>query len=286
MPRPYGTLISVDELHPHLGEEDWVVLDCRFDLAAPDLVEERLYPGGHIPGAIYAHLERDLSGQPTGANGRHPLPEPAQLVSRFSSWGIDAKCQVVAYDDGSGFAARAWWSLRYMGHLAAAVLDGGLDSWVARGHLLHQGVERRAHREFRGKPHPEMIVPLEDVLSLPRLLDARAPERFRGDLEPIDPVPGHIPGARSFPWARSLAPDGLVLPTAQVRSLLLEALDGAPPERAAAYCGSGVTACNIVLATEHAGLRGVRLYPGSWSEWCSDPQRGVEVGDPHATHVA
>lgn len=283
MPGAHQTLISADELHAHLGQPDWAILDCRFDLASPDSVAQSVYPAGHIPGAHFADLERDLSGLPTGSNGRHPLPEPGQLVARFSAWGIGPACQVVVYDDNSGYAARAWWCLRYMGHMAVAVLDGGLPAWVERGHPLRSGIEPQAPRTFEGRPNPELVLQLQDVPSSARLLDARAPERFRGEVEPIDRVPGHIPGARSYPWATSLGSDGNHLPAAQLRRQLLTALDGVHSSAAVAYCGSGVTACNLILAMEHVGLTGMRLYPGSWSEWCSDPRRAVEIGDPQAT---
>jgi len=281
MSGPYLTLISAEDLHAQLGQPGWVVLDCRFDLASPSRVAREVYPAGHIPGAHYADLERDLSGPTTGRNGRHPLPSPSQLVERFSAWGIAPESQVVVYDDNSGYAARAWWSLRYMGHSAAAVLDGGLAAWIDQGYPLAEGAEQPAPGGFRGAPHPEMGVPTVAVLTAPRLIDARAPERFRGEIEPIDRVPGHIPGARNYPWATSLGDDGRHLAPDELRRRLLATLDGVAPSQAAAYCGSGVTACNILLAMEHAGILGVRLYPGSWSEWCSDPSRPIETS-PHA----
>ncbi len=281
MSGPYLTLISAEDLHAQLGQPGWVVLDCRFDLASPSRVAREVYPAGHIPGAHYADLERDLSGPTTGRNGRHPLPSPSQLVERFSAWGIAPESQVVVYDDNSGYAARAWWSLRYMGHSAAAVLDGGLAAWIDQGYPLAEGAEQPAPGVFRGAPHPEMVVPTVAVLTAPRLIDARAPERFRGEIEPIDRVPGHIPGARNYPWATSLGDDGRHLAPDELRRRLLATLDGVAPSQAAAYCGSGVTACNILLAMEHTGILGVRLYPGSWSEWCSDPSRPIETS-PHA----
>ncbi len=283
MAGPYQTLISAEDLQAHLRQPDWVVLDCRFDLASPTRVAQAVYPAGHIPGAFYADLERDLSGPTTGRNGRHPLPSPNLLVERFSGWGIAPQSQVVAYDDNSGYAARAWWSLRFMGHQAAAVLDGGLPAWIARGYALAEGAEQPAPGVFRGAPRPELVLHTPSVLNVARLIDARAPERFRGEIEPLDRVPGHIPGARNYPWATSLGDDGRHLEPDRLRRRLLTALDGAAPSDAAAYCGSGVTACNIILAMEHAGLSGVRLYPGSWSEWCSDPRRAVEIGDSQTT---
>jgi len=280
MPQPYRTLISAQELHASLDEPGWVILDCRFDLTFPDRVAQEVYPLGHIPGALLADLQRDLSGRTTGRNGRHPLPPAEQLVERFSRWGIGPGSQVVAYDDNSGYAARAWWSLRYMGHTAAAVLDGGLAAWAERGYPLTQEPGHPTRAEFRGAPRPELLLPAEEVQSAARLLDARAPERYRGDLEPIDRVAGHIPGARNYPWATSLGDDGRLLAADVLRDQLLAALGGVDPADAVTYCGSGVTACNVVLAMEHAGLSGLRLYPGSWSEWSSDPARPVETGQP------
>lgn len=277
----YRTLISAEALHAHLGQPGWVVLDCRFDLASPSRAAQEIYPAGHIPGAFFADLERDLSGPITGLTGRHPLPSPEHLVERFSAWGISPETQVVAYDDNSGYAARTWWSLRYMGHLAAAVLDGGLAAWVGRGYPLSKEVVAPSPGRFQGAPHPELELGAEGVLEVARLLDARLPERYRGEIEPIDRVPGHIPGAVNYPWGTSLGEDGRHLEVDHLRGRLVAALDGTPPSEAAAYCGSGVTACNIILAMEHAGLAGVRLYPGSWSEWCSDPSRPIETGQPN-----
>jgi thiosulfate/3-mercaptopyruvate sulfurtransferase len=273
------TLIGPEAVRPHLGQPGWVLLDCRFDLAAPGRVREEIYPGEHIPGAVYADLERDLSGRTTGHNGRHPLPSADQLVQRFSAWGIDSGTQVVAYDDNAGYAARAWWLLRYMGHAAAAVLDGGLPAWTALGYPLAHTAVAPTPAVFRGAPRPEMVCSAAEVLTAARLLDARAPERFRGEVEPIDRVAGHIPGARGYPWATSLGVDGRHVGADSLRAQLLAVLDGVDPSRAVAYCGSGVTACNIILAMEHAGLAGARLYPGSWSEWCSDIARPIETGE-------
>jgi thiosulfate/3-mercaptopyruvate sulfurtransferase len=273
------TLIRPEALHTHLGQPGWILLDCRFDLAAPDRFREETFPGGHIPGAVYADLERDLSGRATGRNGRHPLPSADQLVQRFSAWGIDSRAQVVAYDDNAGYAARAWWLLRYMGHAAAAMLDGGLPAWTALGYPLAHTSVAPTPAIFRGAPRPEMVLSATEVLTAARLLDARAPERFRGEVEPIDPVAGHIPGARNYPWATSLGEAGRHVGADPLRDQLLAVLDGVDPSLAVAYCGSGVTACNIILAMEHAGLSGVRLYPGSWSEWCSDPARPIETGE-------
>jgi thiosulfate/3-mercaptopyruvate sulfurtransferase len=230
-------------------------------------------------------LERDLSAPLTGSNGRHPLPPPEILAAVFSRWGIGPDTQVVAYDDAGGsFAGRLWWSLRYLGHTAVALLDGGLQAWLHAGHPLRAGAEERRPCEFRASVQPGKYVQTKEVLASldgpeVRLLDARAPERFRGDEEPIDAVAGHIPGATNLPWQGNLGPDGLFLPPQALRRRFEAALGGASPDRAIVYCGSGATSCHLLVAMAHAGLQPARLYTGSWSEWCSDLSRPVARGD-------
>jgi thiosulfate/3-mercaptopyruvate sulfurtransferase len=277
-------MITVTELLPHLDDPSWAIADCRFDLTAPEKGQE-VYLEAHIPGAVYAHLERDLSGPPTGSNGRHPLPPPGILASVFSRWGIGPGVQVVAYDaDNGSMAARLWWCLRYLGHNAVAVLDGGIAAWRAAAGPLKGGEERRLPRPFRPDTRSEKLVTAEDVLDILRTLsalviDSRAPERYRGDEEPIDPVAGHIPGARNRPWQENVDPEGKMRPPEVLRREFDLLLGGRPPDQAVFYCGSGVTACHNLLAMEHAGLRGARLYAGSWSEWCSDASRPVATGN-------
>jgi len=280
----HTTLISSEELLPHLDDPRWALIDCRFDLADP-AAGQAAYLDEHIPGAVYAHLERDLSAPPTGANGRHPLPPPGVLAAVFSRWGIGHGVQVIVYDDsGGGYAARTWWSLRFLGHDAVAVLDGGLQAWVASGHPVRQGLESRRPAPFSPSPRSELKIEADQVLAglgSPGivLIDARAQERFRGEEEPIDPVAGHIPGALNRPWQTNLDASGRFLPAIALRHQFEALLGASPASSAVAYCGSGVTACHNLLAMAHAGLLGARLYPGSWSEWSSSASRPVATGD-------
>lgn len=278
----YQTLISTDILYVHLDEPDWAIVDCRYDLAneAWGLAQ---YRASHIPGAVYASLGRDLAGTKMGSNGRHPMPQAEALRETFSRFGIGPGVQVVAYDQDTGmYAARLWWLLRYMGHSDVAVLDGGFAKWSREGRPTSSGDESRGAREFQGAPHDAMRVTAGDVeqhLGDPQfhLIDARAPERYAGATEPLDRVAGHIPGAANHFFKENLAADSTFLPPAALRARLARALGGVPPDHAISYCGSGVTACHNILALEHAGLHGARLYPGSWSEWSSDPNRPVET---------
>jgi thiosulfate/3-mercaptopyruvate sulfurtransferase len=280
----YTTLISCQALLPHLDDPRWALIDCRFDLADP-AAGQAAYLAEHIPGAVYAHLERDLSAPPTGTNGRHPLPPPGTLAAVFSRWGIKPGVQVVAYDVSGGMvAARLWWSLRFLGHDAVAVLDGGLQAWVASGLPVRQGLESRPPASFSPSPRSELKIEADRVLAglgsqAMVLMDSRAPERFRGAEEPIDPVAGHIPGARNRPWQANLDASDRFLPAAVLRQQFETLLGGSPVSSAVVYCGSGVSACHNLLAMAHAGLHGARLYPGSWSEWSSSASRPVATGD-------
>ena len=277
----FSNVIQPSELAPHLGDPRWAIVDCRFTLAEPSKGEEE-YEAEHVPGAVYAHLDRDLAAPPTGRNGRHPMPGIEAMAEFFSRLGIDDEVQAVAYDASQGqMAARLWWMLRYLGHDAAAVLDGGLQSWKAEGRPLARGRESRARRSFVPRPRESMRIDV-DALERERtkhiLIDARAPERFRGEVEPFDPVKGRIPGARNHPTASSLAADGRFLPPEELRARFRSILGSRPADEVVSYCGSGVTACHNLLAMEIAGLPGARLYPGSWSEWCADEQRPIERG--------
>lgn len=280
----YHPLIEASELERHLNssDSDWTVIDSRFYLTEPDKGEAE-YRDGHIPGAVYAHLDRDLSGPRTGMNGRHPLPSVEQMSDRFSEWGIDEKVQVVVYDTSEGrIASRLWWMLRYLGHDRVTVMDGGLASWLAGNRPLAHGQETRAPRDFvpyRRDTMKIQIGPLERSLDDFLLIDARASERFRGETEPFDPVAGHIPGARNHPTASSLGPDGRFLSPEALREKFRPFIQGTDASRVVSYCGSGVTACHNLLAMELAGIRGTRLYAGSWSEWCSDQTRPIETGE-------
>lgn len=281
----FSTLIDVDTLAKNLHHPDWVILDCRFSLADTSL-GRRSYLEGHIPGAIYAHLDEDLcSPVLPGKTGRHPLPEVEMLVDRFSHWGIDSTVQVVVYDDWPGaagaVAARLWWSLRWLGHRAAAVLDGGWEAWLAGGMPVAAGMEHsRQVRDFQAAPHPELLATTADVEKMRldanfKVFDSRAAERYRGQNETIDPVAGHVPGAWSAPFAGNMAPDGKFLPAPELRERFTALLDGVSPENSVFYCGSGVSAAHNLLALAHAGLGDARLYVGSWSEWITDPSRPV-----------
>jgi thiosulfate/3-mercaptopyruvate sulfurtransferase len=272
----YTTLILPEELLPHLDDLGWALIDCRFDLADP-AGGQAAYLQGHIPGAVYAHLER--------TNGRHPLPPAGILAAVFSRWGIEPGVQVVAYDDSGGMvAARLWWSLRFLGHDTVAVLDGGISDWTRAGLPLRQGSETRRKAAFVPHLRPEMKIEADQVLAglgsqAMLLIDSRAPERFRGAEEPIDPVAGHIPGARNRPWQANLGASDRFLPAAVLQQQFETLLGGSPVSSVVVYCGSGVSACHNLLAMAHAGLHGARLYPGSWSEWSSSASRPVATGD-------
>lgn len=280
---PYTTIISPDDLQSRLDDPDWVIVDARFSLSEPARGRHD-YEVAHIPGAVYAHLDDDLSGPIVpGVTGRHPLPDPNAFAEQLSAWGIDETVQVVVYDDiGGGIAARLWWMLRWLGHDAVAVLDGGFPAWQSAGYPTESGEESRSPRTFTPRPHPEMVAEVEEVETLrtdaaSRLLDARARARYRGALEPIDPVAGHIPGAVSAPYGGNLDDDQRFLSPEQLRDRFAEVLAEVPPEKTVVYCGSGVTAAHDILAMTHAGLPGVRLYPGSWSHWITDSNRPVAV---------
>jgi thiosulfate/3-mercaptopyruvate sulfurtransferase len=278
----YTTLISTEELAQHLGDSDFVIVDCRHNLA-DTAAGENAYRQAHIPGAHFLHLDRDLSGVKTGRNGRHPLPEVGALASALGRIGIDASKQVVAYDQNTGmWASRLWWLLRWLGHERVAVLDGGVDKWVAERRPLSAELPAQRESTFTPKPAP-LNVSAEEVLRHlgeggMTILDARAPERYRGDMEPIDPVAGHIPGAINRPYTVNLTPQGTLKAPAALRHEFEAQLAGRDPASVVHHCGSGVTACHNLLAMAVAGLPGSRLYPGSWSEWCSDPSRPIARG--------
>lgn len=282
---PYTTLISAEDLAHHVANPSWVVLDCRHDLAAPH-AGRAAYEAGHIPGAQFADLETDLSDKSPGPHGefrgRHPLPERTAFVETLRRWGVNHGSQVVAYDAHGGmFAARLWWMLRWVGHEAVAVLDGGLPAWQALGQPLSTEPAQRPRGNV--EPHAPLgrTVSADEVLANLRqpvftVVDARAPDRFRGENETLDPVGGHIPGARNRFFKDNLQADGRFKSAAQLAeefgALVLQ------PDAAVMQCGSGVTACHNLLAMEVAGLGGAALYPGSWSEWCSDRSRPMAVG--------
>lgn len=278
----FYTLVSADVLAAHLDDPSWRIFDCRHDLARPD-AGEQAYREAHIPNAQFLHLDRDLSGPRTGRNGRHPLPDRAALAETLGRCGVDGGTQVVAYDDSGGsYAARLWWLLRWLGHTRVAVLDGGLAAWRAGSHSLTAHVPQVARARFQiGSGEPAVdAAQVQARLGQPgvTLIDARGTERFRGAEEPIDPVAGHIPGALNRPFTANLGPDSRFKPAAQLRQELERILGRRADGELVNYCGSGVSACHNLLALEIAGFGHARLYPGSWSEWCSDPSRPVATG--------
>lgn len=276
----FSALISAEQLTPLLETPELRIVDCRASLQDVEAGREA-YRRGHLPGASFADLLLDLSGAIVpGKTGRHPLPEVDSFVARVRSWGIGRDNQVVVYDDAAGaYAARLWWLLRWLGHDTVAVLDGGWSAWLAAGGATTTQTPILGVGDFVPHSHASWLVQARDLAeSAPRkLFDARAPERYRGEVEPLDAVAGHIPGADSLPFAGNLR-DGRFLPSAQLRERLSVALDGTSPEDAVVYCGSGVTACHDVLAFAHAGLALPRLHAGSWSEWITDPTRPVAKG--------
>jgi thiosulfate/3-mercaptopyruvate sulfurtransferase len=284
----FTTLIDAADLLDLVGRSEVVVIDCRFDLADPE-GGRRAYLAGHIPGSRYADLNRDLASPVTPTSGRHPLPTPEDFAATLQKLGIGNASQVIAYDDAGGsFAARAWWLLRWLGHTAVAVLDGGLTAWLAAGGELEKGEEKAVSRIPAGGPIPSepdtaAVIGTAEIaafLSEPEnlLVDARAAERYAGSVEPIDAVAGHIAGAVNHPFSSNLGPGGRFLPAAELRHRWEARLGGTLPAHVAAMCGSGVTACHNLLSLEVAGLGGARLYPGSWSEWIRDPTRSVARG--------
>ena len=283
------TLVPVETLAAHLSPAhsqngDWLIVDCRFDLAQP-ASGEAAYRAGHIPGALYAHLDRDLSGPITPATGRHPLPDPERFAATLSQWGVGPDTQVIAYDADNGmYASRLWWLLRWVGHHAVAVLEGGFKAWIAAGHSATTELPARSPTQFQARPNRDMWLDAGEVQERVqqsdwRLLDARAPERFAGKVEPLDSVAGHVPGARNHPFATNLASDSRFGAPEELRRRYEQSQAGVADDHTIVMCGSGVTACHLLLAMEVAGKPGARLYAGSWSEWIRNPARGVATTD-------
>jgi thiosulfate/3-mercaptopyruvate sulfurtransferase len=279
----YQGLVSARELRRHLEAEEWRIVDTRFRLADPG-AGRALYDQQHIPGAVYLHLDDDLSAPVTAQSGRHPLPEPAIFASRLGAAGIDRRTQVVVYDDaGGGIASRLWWMMRWLGHRRVAVLDGGFPAWEAAGYPVTAEASSPDRRKFLARPDDGAHISVAalrramaqgDVL----LVDAREAPRFAGETEPIDAVAGHIPAAVNLPWQCNLSEDGRLLSKDQLRALWRSRLGSRAPDQVVCMCGSGVTACLALLAMEVAGLGGARLYAGSWSEWIRDPGRPIASG--------
>lgn len=275
------TIVTAEELLANLDE--WRVIDCRFDLSNP-AAGAAAYAAGHISGALYFDIDKDLSGPKNGSNGRHPLPDPDKLVALFSASGIDADTQVVAYDNSGGmFAARLWWLLRWLGHERVAVLDGGLSAWSSLRAPLVQEIDKPSPRRFTNRLQ-QTLVDADYVKAFLHtsemfLLDARSPDRFRGENETIDAVAGHIPGALNRFYQNNLDARGLFKAPDLLREEFDSLLGLTAPQSVVCSCGSGITACHNLLAMEIAGLSGAKLYAGSWSEWCSDPSRPVATGE-------
>jgi thiosulfate/3-mercaptopyruvate sulfurtransferase len=276
------TLVSVAELAANLADPEVVVFDCRHELTNPDF-GARAYAESHIPGARFAHVDKNLSGPLTGKNGRHPLPDAGEFMQWLGRMGVSAESQVVGYDQAGGaYASRLWWMLRWLGHPRVAVLDGGWQAWTAAGQPVTADVPVPKPARFDGNPDQSRVDAPYVLRNLDSpdmvLIDARANDRFRGQNETIDPVAGHIPGARNRVFRDNLDAKGFFKPAAELRADFEKVLEGAAPGKVVHQCGSGVTACHNLLAMEIAGLGGSRLYSGSWSEWIADPSRPVATG--------
>jgi thiosulfate/3-mercaptopyruvate sulfurtransferase len=278
----FSALITVEQLAPHVADGAWCVIDCRHDLS-DFAAGGAAFADAHIPGAVFARIEDDLSGAKTGRNGRHPLPARDDLAATFRRWGISDDSQIVAYDShGGSYAARLWWLARWLGHEQVAVLDGGWQAWRAGANpSASGGSAHRASGRFSVRAPLAALATADDVQAAAQsgrvLIDARAPARYRGETEPIDPVAGHIPGARSRFWQDNLIA-GRFKSAQQLRAEFSALAAGDPPEALVHYCGSGVTAAHNALAMDVAAMPGSALYAGSWSEWIADPTHGICTG--------
>ena len=276
-------LVSTETLALHLHDPAWVIFDCRHDLADHEK-GARLYRAQHIPGAHFAPVETTLSGAKTGRNGRHPLPEPAAFAEFLERHGVSDASTIVAYDDvGGQYASRLWWMVRWISGPRAAILDGGYPKWMAEGRRVSSDVPSARPGQLNARPNPEMVWTVADVqrrLQEERsaLIDARSPERYRGETEPIDRLPGRIPGAVNRFFKANLNPDLTFRPAVELEREFKTMLGSRSPADVGHQCGSGVTACVNLFAMEYAGLPGSKLYVGSWSEWIADPSRPIAKG--------
>ncbi|HZM37129.1 MAG TPA: sulfurtransferase [Burkholderiales bacterium] len=274
-----STLVSTEALSRSLGA--WRLFDCRHDLMKPELGEAQ-YRESHLPGAVFASLDRDLSAPKNGTNGRHPLPDAGAFVAWLGQQGLKPGDRVACYDGANGaMAARLWWMLRWVGHGDVAVLDGGFAKWMKEGHPVTSEIPRFAPTRYPARVRADAALDVHDVEKLhgkALLVDARAPARWRGESEPIDPVAGRIPGAKNHFNMDNVHPDGTFKTREELKRELRKVLGDRSPSELIHYCGSGVAACHNLLAMEHAGLPGGKLYAGSWSEWIADPRRPQERG--------
>lgn len=284
--KTFDSIVSVATALAGQGK-NWKFLDCRFDLTDPQK-GEKLYKDGHIPGAQYAHLDNDLSAPvKRGVTGRHPLPSPSTFLEQVRDWGIENEDQVICYDQDKGaFAARAWWMLRWLGHDSVAVLDGGLRAWIAAGGPITKQPARHGRSKFKMKLRKASTISSQELEELidkdsVTLVDARVPERFRGEVEPLDPVAGHISGAINHPFVKNINPSGTWKKADELKDIFDAELLQNVGEAPVFYCGSGVTACHNILAYRLAGLGEGILYPGSWSEWITEPKRLTKI-EPQA----
>ncbi len=279
-----NTLVSTEDLAAHIDDPLWIVFDCRFTLTDPE-AGRQAYLKDHLPGAVYVHLDEDMSAPITESSGRHPLPDVKALAEKFCGWGVGVNKQVVVYDDSYGaMAVRLWWMLRWLGHPAVALLDGGYPKWRKEQRPLTAALPEPRKGNCACLPEASQIVGADEVLRASQsgealIIDARPERRFSGEFEPLDPVAGHIPGAINWPFDENLDIDGTLLPPEALRENFQALLKGRAPWQVIHSCGSGVTACHNLLAMEVAGLSGSRLYPGSWSEWIRDPSRPIATGE-------
>ena len=280
----FQKIISVEDLHNNLGNENWFVFDCRFQLKDP-AGGYKIFEQGHIPGAQFADMDTDLSSPMTETSGRHPLPNADELIEKLQAWGVNNDSQVICYDDISGaFAARLWWLLHWLGHGDVAVLDGGIEKWKEKNLPLETVTHNRPRGSFSGKANDAMWVDINFVEqeladSNISLLDARANDRFTAKDSKTDPVPGHIPGAVNYPFAGNLNKQGVFLSSDEIKARYESIFADHKQDQIINMCGSGVTACHNLLAMNIAGLPWTRLFVGSWSEWIKDANRPVATGD-------
>jgi thiosulfate/3-mercaptopyruvate sulfurtransferase len=279
----YRDVIKIQELKDHLEDPNWVIIDCRYSIAEPDLGYQE-YRQGHIPGALYVSLEEELTGEIIpGKTGRHPLPQLKDIVERLSSWGVNQDTQVVVYDHSTGaFAARLWWILNWLGHEKVAVVNGGWEAWVKDIGQIENMENSSKPSKFIPTVREDLAVDAQFVDSIRSdpgylLLDSRSPERYHGIEEPIDPIAGHIPGAVSVPYHDNLTDEGLFKSEREIRDRFSGVLGDISPANTIFYCGSGVSAIHNLIAMRMAGFEMAKLYPGSWSEWITDPSRPIEA---------